>query len=337
MREHLLGYLLGALEAPEHEAVEQALEQDLTLRSELDSLAATLEPLRADRSEEDPPAGLAARTCRMVVDFIQDEEGLEPQTTITPAPRREPLTGEAGPSRWTLLDLIVTAGVCAAAAMLFFPAISQSRYSSQLAICQNNLAQIGKALGDWSRRSPAQTLPFVPPTGNESAAGIYAVNLWDGQLITDSSYFVCPSSSLAQEGEGFQPVSMTELRRAVGESLHEMKRRMGGSYGYHLGCVVNGELRPTRNRSRSTFAVMADSPSFVDSEPASSNHGRCGQNVLFEDGSVRYMTRCKREGCGDVIFLNDRNEISAGLHEDDAVVAPSACTPFRTIPVGLSQ
>src|SRR5689334_19807017 len=137
MREHLLGYLLGALDAAEQDAVEQALEKDVTLRAELERLAASVEPLRADRGEVDPPAGLASRTCAMVMEFVEEEETIQ---AVSPARRREPPTvGEPGPGRWTLLDLIVTAGVCAAAAMLFFPAISQSRYSSQLAVCQHNL------------------------------------------------------------------------------------------------------------------------------------------------------------------------------------------------------
>ena len=98
MREHLLGYLLGALDVAEQEAVEQALENDISLRSELDCLAANLEPLRADRQNEDPPVGLASRTCRMVMEFVESEESSGESTEpaapelVAPAQRREPVT-----------------------------------------------------------------------------------------------------------------------------------------------------------------------------------------------------------------------------------------------------
>jgi hypothetical protein len=53
-----------------------------------------------------------------------------------------------------------------------------------------------------------------------------------------------------------------------------------------------------------------------------------GQNVLFEDGHVAHLTRRSPEGCGDDIFLNDQGEVSAGMHRDDAVIAPSPAKPI---------
>ena len=60
MREHLLGYLLGALEEPEAETVRQTLESDEVLRREMAALRRCLQPLSYDASHFDPPAGLAA-------------------------------------------------------------------------------------------------------------------------------------------------------------------------------------------------------------------------------------------------------------------------------------
>src|SRR5687767_12284457 len=67
MREHLLGYLMGALEPHETEQLEVSLAQDDQLRRELDSLRHCLEPLAADQGHLDPPHGLAERTLRHVV------------------------------------------------------------------------------------------------------------------------------------------------------------------------------------------------------------------------------------------------------------------------------
>ena len=67
-REHLLGYLLGALEPTEQEQVEAELDLDPALRAELDRLAGCVGSLGLTDQplQFDPPAGLAVRTCRYV-------------------------------------------------------------------------------------------------------------------------------------------------------------------------------------------------------------------------------------------------------------------------------
>ena len=102
---------------------------------------------------------------------------------------------------------------------------------------------------------------------------------------------------------------------------------MGGSYGYHLGFVENRRHCGVRNQCRKQFALMADVLDPASNVGRSGNHGGCGQNVLFEDFHVSYLTSCKLSGYGDDYFHNDNGQIADGLHENDSVVAHSAASP----------
>ena len=74
---------------------------------------------------------------------------------------------------------------------------------------------------------------------------------------------------------------------------------------------------------------MSDAPS--DAAPyRSMNHGGCGQNVLFEDGHVQYLTTCNAEGCKDHIFTNDDGLVAPGRHVNDAVIGPSPLKPVAS-------
>ena len=55
MREELIGYLLGALDAEEQARVEEALRGNEELQHELELLAESLEPLEAGTADERPP------------------------------------------------------------------------------------------------------------------------------------------------------------------------------------------------------------------------------------------------------------------------------------------
>ena len=72
---------------------------------------------------------------------------------------------------------------------------------------------------------------------------------------------------------------------------------------------------------------MADAPH--PTHQSSRNHGRCGQNVLFEDLHVQFLTTCKAKGCNDHIFTNDDGRAFAGLHAFDAVIGASNDCPLE--------
>jgi hypothetical protein len=317
MRNQLIGYLVDALEPDEHKLVEAQLSRDPQLRSDLELLARSLQPLVVDREHFDPPAGLAHRTCEFVAS--------QTRVILAPAPSQ---------SRWSMADMAVAAGIFLAATMLFFPAVNQSRFAARLLGCQNNLREIGTALTNYSDRH-ARFFPNIPPQGRLSAAGIYAIKLVEGGYLANPQVIVCPSSPLADKLVEFYVPTSNELQTVPGARLIRLHRQMGGSYGYNIGYVSNGRYQPTKNLRRQTFAIMADAPT---AEPPyrSLNHGDYGQNVLFEDLHVQYLTTCKAQGCKDDIFVNDNGEVAAGTHLHDAVLGASHAKPLL-VPVAVES
>jgi hypothetical protein len=230
-------------------------------------------------------------------------------------------------SRWTFADMVVAAGLFLAASMLLFPAIGRSRFNAQLAACQENLRQLGVALTSYSVRHSDQ-FPAVATSGNLGTAGVYATKLVDAGLVTDPANFICPASPLAAELDDFHVPTLDELRHARGPQLANLQRMMGGSYSYNMGYTKNGRYLTTRNLRRPNFAIMADEPSATLPHFQSLNHGGFGQNMLFEDGHAGYQTSCTTKGCRDEIFVNDQNQVAAGVHLDDAVLGASSARPL---------
>lgn len=328
-REQLLGYLLDALEENERDQVEQQLEANPDWRTELDTLATTLEPLAESYTEFEPPPGLATRTCAVVEDQLP-----APASVAFPAS----MANEVQPrGSWAMADVIVVAGICLVAAMLFFPAIEQSRYAARLAACQNNLRQLGMSLIDYSEKAGAGYFPEVPTSGNRGFAGVYGPILVDGGYLTDSQVLVCPSSTFAAEFGDFQVPAMADIDQASGATLVVMQRMSGGSYAYSLGVVVNGEHRAPYNQGRSFFTLMADAPNLKMAGYRSLNHGGRGQNFLYEDGHVRYVIEACDAGLCDHPFENRMGWTEAGLDINDSVIAPSWSPPFVSVSHVRSQ
>jgi hypothetical protein len=212
------------------------------------------------------------------------------------------------------MDVIVAGGVCAAAAMLFVPAIANSRQQAKLVACQNNLRGLGLSLVRYSRDHDG-AFPLVSDSEKLGVSGIYAPLLKEAQLVENDNWFLCPASRLAAETCEFRVPSSQEVLSAEGKQLELMQRRMGGSYGYAFGYVdEQGAYCANVNRNRPRFALLADAPSLHLADRQSANHGGCGQNVLFEDGHVEYLMRCRLA--------------EAGRHFNDAVIAESAATPL---------
>lgn len=321
IREQLLGYLLGALDDVERLEVEQQLAANPDWNDELESLALSLEPLAETYEEFEPPAGLAERTCSLIAG----------RSTVTPAGRSlHPATHSEvrGRGRWSIADVVVMAGICLAGAMLFFPAISQSRYAARLQACQNNLRELGFALIDYSEKAGQGHFPEVPVEGNRAVAGIYAPVLLDAGYLTDERKIICPSSTLAQQTEAWKLSSLDEIDRASGRKLLLIQRSIGGSYGYNLGVVISGRHRAPRNLGRTHFALMSDAPSLQLAGLRSTNHGGRGDNILYEDGHIGYVVESHAEG--DDPFVNRLGWREAGIDANDAVVAPSFAPPFVT-------
>jgi hypothetical protein len=334
MQEDLLGYVLGALDGPEHDEVQDAVTRNEPLRGQLLELEQRLEPLEDVRWDFDPPAGLATSTCQLVAEFAAEQaakaEPVRPASTQTGWSSTD---GSGHGSSWNFIDFVVAAGISVAAAMMFFPAVANSRYQSRLAGCQNNLRMFGAALPLFAENGSGK-LPYIPPHGKTGVAGFYAPQLMDAGYVKQHKLFVCPSSPLATKSASFFVPDIDTIQRARGAKLVALQRRMGGSYCYGLGHFEQGQHRPTRARSRSRFAVMSDHVFLPGSNQQVPVHGMQGLNILFEDGHVRFIlirnVQPNNEQSLDwsQLFVSDRGIVEAGLHADDAVLAPSWVRPI---------
>ncbi len=311
MREHLIGYLLGALEPSEHAAVEAHLERDAELRMDLRLLGCALHPLAVDKEPHQPPRGLAARTCRAVMDRAQ----------VIPLSERL-----AAPSRWQWQDLTVAAGVLVAASLLFAPAVNQSRFRAQVAGCQNHLRRLGQAMMQYSDAHGGY-FPYVPKSGSLAAAGLYGPIMVHGGFLPESQSLLCPGKTDSGASRKLQVPTVLQIRIASPQQRRKLARRMGGDYGYTFGYTLNGKYFGTRNLGRQDFALLSDAPSGHLPGYQSDNHGGSGQNVLFEDGRVRFLKSCTSCDLDDNFFTNGRGVVGAGIHHNDSAIGASASPP----------
>lgn len=324
-KEQLLDYVLGALDAKDRAEVEQLLADRPQWRQELDQIKRGLRPLAEISNDVEPPADLARRTCSLVDSHVEAHRVCPASMGLTAAMQSESIAGGQG----KVAEVVVAAGIFMALALLFFPAISNSRQLARLTQCHNNLRQLGLAMAAYSDRNSGGYFPGIPSTGNRAFAGIYGPMLRDAGYLVNSSLLICPSSRLADDRDFFEVPTLEQVDVAADVELVTIRRLAGGSYGYNLGYADHGVLRSPRNTGRSYFALMADAPSPSRAGYQSSNHsGRGRQNLLFEDGSIRYVSVSPMDDYADHPFRNHFGVVAAGVNDYDAVIAPSYMPPF---------
>ena len=321
MHDDLVGFLTGALDASEHNEIQKRLDDSPELREQLAKIERCLSPLSWDKEDRIPPVGLAERTCTFVEDHIEENKV---ELASARKERIEALAAES--SGWSFSDFVVAAGICLAAACLFFPAVLNSRYNARLAQCQNNMRQLGVAFHQYSDSNNGY-FPAVPAKGKLAFAGSYAAMLREKDLINAnmSNVFNCPSRGKTVV---IRIPRVQEINKANGPQLVMLQKNMGGDYAYSLGFMEDGKLRGIKNLGRSRFVILADSP--VGNLPRRNRgvHGR-GQNVLFEDGHAAFLATSLRPGTkNDDFFLNDDGIVAAGCHSEDSVLAASPTPPL---------
>ena len=338
MRDDLIGFVLGALDASEEDQIRHKLEHDRDCGRQFELVRQSLVLLRLAKQDEDPPEELTQRTMQRLDSYlardgvasVNDLEELDnnavPDHSLAEWPTNAANELVAPDRRWMMADFVVAAGVCLAAACLFFPALANSRWHSQLRGCQNNMRDVGTALIDYSGTEGGY-FPRIPVSGKLSVAGIYAPKLVEKGLVNDVRVFRCPAKGNTVV---LKIPQMKDIVAARGPRLVTLHRTMGGDYAYPLGFVQKGKLQGIRNQGRTHAALLADAPLENLRNLAIGTHGR-GQNILFEDGHVKFLTTRVRPGSeSDDLFFNDEGVLSAGLHEYDSVLASSPVSPLST-------
>jgi hypothetical protein len=219
------------------------------------------------------------------------------------------------------------AAVVLAAATLFFPALSLSKFQAQIATCQNQLRKIGFGLHGYSDLQPDRSFPGPDVEGNRAATGIVAPMLVSHRLA-DSRMFICPASSVLRDVADFRVPSLEELDQATGQRLKLLCQSMGGDYGYNMGYVSEGKLQRPCNARRANYALVGDAPSNSRPKRVSGNHHGRGQNILYEDGRFQFIKQLPNPQILDDPYHNRDGWVSAGLYRDDAVLGASADPPL---------
>jgi hypothetical protein len=351
MREDLLGYLLSALEPHEMRQVERALQSQPALREELEYLQKTLEPLdqaTADLPVIETPSDLVARTLANLPALELGVSRVSPSfSTLTLSPASD---GRRSLRR-TWSDLLVASLASAAVLGILIPSIARERYEARKIACQEHLRQLGTAITQFVMQDEKDSLPQIAQSGPEAFAGIYAVRLADHDLLNEADLKWCPEvDGPGVENPGVNAsvddtnklVKLSDLRRASSqgeiEKLQYMQQTAGGHYSYSLGVVDGDRYVAPQYESRSTFAVLGDTPisglevaDGVNVEKLKWGHGDSGANLLFEDGSVRFMDMSRAAQFPDHPFFNHRGSFEAGVNVDDASLAPSWRAPFISV------
>lgn len=363
MDEDLLGYLLGALEPHEMRRLENRLRTDGELRAELSRIEQALSPLAESHDPGDePPADLVANTLANLppLPAADAESGVDGRAAGSASPRLTPVDGrwDAGSGSakgWT--DWVAAATAAAILLGLLLPALAEGRFEARKVACQEQLRELGTAITQFVLRSEQDRLPAVAASGPEAFAGVYAIRLNDAGLLPDGSVRWCPSlpkpgggtdADLATYAAAFNAsssarvsperllIAAAELHHTAVDELRELQRLVGGHYAYTLGVIDNRRFGSPRYEGRSTFAVMSDAPLGGASKSRRSasriGHNRRGVNVLYESGTVRFIPLEAIDTIPDHPWLNVRGEVEAGIHIDDAVLAPSWRAPFLDSP-----
>ena len=331
-QEDLLGYLLGALEASETQRVQKMIDAHPELESRLVGLKASLIPLEQIDEPVGPPPGLARRVCQAIASR-QRLLQTEPEMILAPIGVSQ-LTpswdesGSLGRGGWSVSDMVVTCAAMLIVGSLLLPAISISRFNSRVTACQGNLQCLFHSMISYAEMNDGEFIK-IPDSGALSVAGCFGPILKDAGLLENDQMLSC-----AGLANGSRTVEIPTLQQvsAVGTiaGTLDVQRRMGGDYGYALGHADDGIYRAPRSMGRANYALLADSPTTNDGYTRSSrNHGRTGQNVLFEGGRVAFVSS-PIIGT-DEVFLNDLGMVAPGVHNADSVVAPSYIHPIKLV------
>jgi hypothetical protein len=211
--------------------------------------------------------------------------------------------------------------------MLFFPAIANSRALSQTTVCQDRMWTIYRGLDDFANANH-QRFPEIDEEGKLAMAGVYAPQLVHSGYVPNEKTLLCPGSPLADPDYGWHTPTIAQLLAANGPLQQHYRNTAGGAFAYTLGYVFEGRYYGTRHLRRPYYALLSDAPVPGSSELRSRNHGRDGQNVLYEDGSMRYVVWPTEGELPDDPFLNNHGRNAAGDGPNDAVLGGSATSPL---------
>ena len=353
-QENLLGYVLGALDAQEQRDIQQTIDENPEIEDQLIKIKGDLLPLDCLDSEGLQP-GLARRTLESVAIWQNS-----PSLSSTPYSERPVAQGVLAaidsaeisgksesefesteprlrvsisdrllhPNTWGLPDVLVGTAFLAIFAGILFPVISHTRFQSRIAVCDSNLQTFGSGLIMYSGANEGR-FAAIPHPNQLVSVGYIGPVLKDAGFLEDDSVLACPGIANSRPPVNIPTCKQIETAQSLVELDYYLRNSLG-HFGFSMGHRVNGSYQPPRVRGNSfrgvSYVILAgDRPSANMPGRASMNHSNHGQNLLFEDGSTRYVVG--HSYGGDAIFENDYGIVGPGSHFGDNVIAAAHLRP----------
>ncbi len=320
MDDNLVGYLLHALDPEMQRHTERYLERRPEARQRLERLRRSLEPLALDSTPVEPPKDLVVRALAHVAEYCCRD--------LPPAPP-QPYARTLALPRFSIRRMDVLVAACL---LLLVGGIGTSwlyylHFLHGRSTCEQDLHEMYVGLDAYRMQKGA--FPDVnkiakPP---KNVAGLVVPMLVSEGYLAKDFAIHCPG----EQALGFPVDFKTALAMDV-EDFNYHAPTFTPCYGYSLGYKdssgnVHGPSAAAGDVSSSILMLMADTPPPESSLANSPNHGGFGQNVLFQDGSCRFV-RDRNAGIGgDDMYLNKDNKRKAGTDPLDPVIGDSASQP----------
>jgi prepilin-type processing-associated H-X9-DG protein len=185
--------------------------------------------------------------------------------------------------------------------------------------CQNNERVAGEDLlhyaSEHKDRFPNAADPNLAP---RNRAGIFVPVLYQEEGL-NSFTTRCPGNGPPAHCQW----SVPQLKGMSNDEFEKIAPQLSRCYAYTLGFKKDAAIEGLCCDGF-PMPIMSDRPPRGDqlfSSDNSPNHGGTGQNVLFTDGHVEFLT--KRTIAGDDIYLNRFSRVAPGQNSRDAVLAVS--------------
>ena len=205
-----------------------------------------------------------------------------------------------GPSGFTLIEMLTVMAILAVLTGLLFPVIARSREQARKTVCMNNLRQIGMAISLYATNHAGR----IPPTeGYETWRATQ--HIWDGTLSPPRyeglgylhekfGYGVEPAMYYCPSAQGNNRMDWHEHAWACWE-------KVGTDYRY-AQCGTSYVYRETGFGGEWLLGHNGETPAMAMDFQICAVGGNChflqGENILFYDGSVKWVPDPTAEAAG---------------------------------------